>query len=130
MLGALFNEVYWVSSFHLLYLFFLHNQKRQYKKREKKGEWGTVLATVPFPKASTFLVGACSSYLQTNQKKIKIKKRGNGRRKVVKVLRLELQGWWVKVWVMTIKGMQSRGKRNTQIEVRKTFIGRMGFIHE
>jgi hypothetical protein len=26
--------------------------------------------------------------------------------------------------------MQSRGKRNTQIEVRKTFIGRMGFIHE
>jgi hypothetical protein len=43
---------------------------------------------------------------------------------------LELQGWWVEVWVMTIKGMESRGKRNTQIEPRKTFIGRMGFIHE
>jgi hypothetical protein len=43
---------------------------------------------------------------------------------------LELQGWWVKVWVMIIKGMESRGKRNTQIELRKTFIGRMGFIHE
>jgi hypothetical protein len=31
---------------------------------------------------------------------------------------------------MTIKGMESRGKRNTQVELRKTFIGRMGFIHE
>jgi len=31
---------------------------------------------------------------------------------------------------MTTKGMESRGKRNTQIELRKTFIGRMGFIHE
>jgi hypothetical protein len=31
---------------------------------------------------------------------------------------------------MTIKERESRGKRNTQIELRKTFIGRMGFIHE
>jgi len=28
---------------------------------------------------------------------------------------------------MTIKGMESRGKRNTEIELRKIFIGRMGF---
>jgi hypothetical protein len=63
-------------------------QNRNIKvKKEKKGEWGTILATVPFPKASSFLVGACSSYLQTNNKiKFKIKKRGNGRRKVVRVL--------------------------------------------
>jgi hypothetical protein len=72
--------------------------------------------------------------LQTYPKnsKFKIQKRGNGRRKVVRVLKpcWSFRDGGVKVWMMIIKGMESRGKMNRQIELRKTFIGRMGFIHE
>jgi hypothetical protein len=51
-------------------------------KKEKKGEWGAILPTVSFPKAScspkasSFLVGACSSYLQMDKTKNSKFKRG------------------------------------------------------
>jgi hypothetical protein len=69
----------------------------------------------------------------TPKNKIKIKKRLNWKKKSCKGVEpcWSFRDGGSKVWVMTIKGMESRGsKRNTQIELRKTFIGRMGFIHE
>jgi hypothetical protein len=71
--------------FNFSICFFFTNQKHKNKKKEKKGEWGTVLAIVSFPKASSFLVGACSSYLQTNkQKKIQNSKEGKWKKKSCK----------------------------------------------
>jgi len=41
-------------------------------KKEKKGEWGAVLPTVSFPKASSFLVW-CLFFLFANQPKKNLK---------------------------------------------------------
>ncbi len=65
------------------------------------------------------------------KKKFKIRKRGNERRKVVRVLsHVGASGMVGRSLGDDNKGDGSRGKRNMQIELRKTFIGRMGFIHE